>query len=516
MATPAARPALSHWTSAHSTHSAPQTHVAHEAASPRQKVLFVTSEIAGLAKTGGLGDVARALPTALSRRHDVRVLMPAYAEVLRRAQPVRVLGELPGQAHIPPCRVGRTTLEDGLQVYLLLCPELYQRSGNAYLDEHGRDWCDNHIRFGRLCLAAAQLTAGPNWLGWQPDLLHLNDWPSALAPCFLSQPAPVLLTIHNLGYQGLFHAASGADLGLDVEQPAYQDLLHHQSLCFLKAGIVHADRLSTVSQTYAEEIVRPGIGCGLEEILAVRLREGQLTGITNGIDPHWDAATDPALPGNFHPGDWRGKALSRRYASEKYDVRADGPLFVVISRLAEQKGIDLTEQVAGHIVAHGGNLVVMGQGEPALEQRMCQLQQRHPAQIAVHIGFDEIEARRLFAGSDFLLMPSRYEPCGLSQMYAQRFASLPIARRTGGLVDTITDGATGFLFDDAAAGGYQAAIDRAFSVYQCPRRLRQMRRQAMRAPRSWHHAAEPYHRLYQQLLRDYGALPVPAARQAQA
>lgn len=512
MATPAARPAFSQWAPLHSE----SPRFAEHQVPPRHNVLFVTSEIAGLAKTGGLGDVARALPAALSRRHDIRVLMPAYAEVLHRAQPVRVIGELPGQAHIPPCQVGRTTLEDGLQVYLLLCPELYQRNGNAYLDEHGRDWCDNHVRFARLCLAAAQLADAPAWLGWQPDLLHLNDWPAGLTPCFLKQPTPVLLTIHNLGYQGLFHAACGADLGLDMDQPAYQDLLHHQSLCFLKAGVVHADRLSTVSQTYAEEIVRPGTGCGLEDILAARLRQGRLSGITNGIDPHWDAATDAALPANFHPGDWRGKACNRRYVSDRYGVRAAGPLFVVISRLAEQKGIDLTEQVAGHLVARGGSLVVMGQGEPALEQRMSMLQQQHPGQIAVHIGFDEIEARRLFAGSDFLLMPSRYEPCGLSQMYAQRFASLPIARRTGGLVDTITDGATGFLFEGADVDAYRAAIDRAFDVYQCPRRLRQMRRQAMRAPRSWHHAAEPYHQLYQQLLHDYGALHLPVARQAGA
>ena len=493
-------------------------HTVSPSSSFHHALLFVTPELAGLAKTGGLGNVALALPRALAQRHDVRILMPAYSEVLCCGRRIHILGQLPGKADIPSCELGLTTLEGGLSVYLLMCPQLYQRSGGIYTDDQGRDWYDNHLRFGRLCLAAAQIAAGIDWLAWQPDILHLNDWTTGLTPSFLHDmglTTPTVMTIHNLGYQGWFHAASGASLGLMDDEEHYRTLLHERHLCFLKAGIQYADQLTTVSDTYADEIIRPGTGCGLENLLADAWRRGRLTGITNGIDDDWDPSSDPHLAARFDIGQWHGKARNAAAITDRFGLEDDGPLFAVISRLAEQKGLDLTEAVASEIVARGGRLAIMGRGDPVLEQRMASLGRRYPGRIGVHIGFDETDARRLFAGSDFLLMPSRYEPCGLSQMYAQRYGSLPIARRTGGLVDTIEDDVTGFLFGDASPRAFLAAIERALQVYACAGRLHQMRNAAMRAPRHWKSAASPYHALYARLITP--ALPLrQAGRQVQA
>ena len=474
----------------------------------RKRVLFVTSEFADLIKCGGLGDVSAALPRALSAQHDIRVLIPGYQQVVDSGRPIRIVGHLPGLAALPPCRIGRMDLADGLIVYVLLNPVLYERDGSPYVDPQGDDWADNHIRFARLGLAAAEIAAGSAGIQWRPELVHANDWPAAMAPAYMAWrrvAAPALLTIHNLAYQGMCDMACSSELAIPEAACGIEGMEFHGRLSFLKAGIAYAAHATTVSRRYAWEITTEQFGCGLEGMLRAKVQAGQLSGIINGIDESWQPESDPHLLQSFGPRDWAGKQANAEHVARWLGLDDDGPLFGVVSRLVQQKGIDLTLAVAEHIVARGGRIAVIGRGEPALEAAMVELGERHPGRIGVHIGFNECDARRLYAGSDFLLMPSRFEPCGLSQMYAQRYASLPIARRTGGLADTIEDGVSGFLFDAPQVDDYRIAIERALQVYTHPELLEAMRCRAMQAPPYWRQSVQPYDRLYQRLLSQTNA-----------
>jgi starch synthase len=399
-------------------------------------------------------------------------------------------------------------LADGLIVYVLLNPALYERDGSPYVDDQGRDWADNHIRFARLGLAAAEIATGDAGIQWRPELVHANDWPAAMAPAYMAwrqASTPSLLTIHNLAYQGLCDMRCASELAIPESACDVDGLEFYGQLSFLKAGIAYAQHVTTVSRRYAREITTPEQGCGLDGLLRAKVQIDQLSGIANGIDESWHPESDPHLLQGFSAGDWAGKRANAEYVQQWLGLDDDGPLFAVVSRLVQQKGIDLTLQVAEHIVARGGRIGVIGQGEPALEAAMAELGRRHPGRIGVHIGFDESDARRLYAGSDFLLMPSRFEPCGLSQMYAQRYASLPIARCTGGLADTIEDGVNGFLFDAPRADAYRQAIDRALQVFDHPELLEAMRCQAMSAPLYWRQSVQPYDRLFQRLLSQTNA-----------
>lgn len=471
--------------------------------SQKKRILFVTSEFADLIKVGGLGDVSAALPRALSAHHDIRVLIPGYRQVVESGRPIRIVGQVNGLAALPACKIGRMDLADGLIVYVLLNPDLYDRDGNPYGDTNGQDWADNHIRFARLGLAAAEIAKGAAGIRWCPELVHANDWPAALAPAYMAWQqvqTPTMLTIHNLAYQGLCDMQCSAELSIPPRACGIEGMEFHGRLSFLKAGIVYANHVTTVSRTYAYEITTPSFGCGLDGMLRSKVIAGQLSGIINGIDESWEPASDAHLVAGFSPNEWRGKQANAAYVEQLMGLESDGPLFAVVSRLVQQKGIDLTLGVAEQIVANGGRLAVIGLGEMELEAAMADLARRHPGRIGVHIGFNETDARRIYAGSDFLLMPSRFEPCGLSQMYAQRFGSLPIARRTGGLADTIEDGVTGFLFNEPSVESYQAAVLRAFSIYQHPELLNAMRCRAMKAPLFWRQSVRPYDRLYRQLL----------------
>ena len=469
----------------------------------RQRVLFVTTEFADLIKCGGLGDVSAALPRALSPQHDIRILLPGYREVLESGHPIRVVGQMPGLAALPACRIGRMDLADGLIVYVLLNRVLYERDGTPYVDAQGTDWPDNHIRFARLGLAAAEMAAGNAGIQWRPELIHANDWPSAMAPAYMAWRqvrAPALLTVHNLAYQGLCDMACSSELAIPEQACTMEGMEFHGQLSFLKAGLTYAAHVTTVSRRYAREITSAELGCGLEGLLQAKVEHDQLSGIVNGIDDSWQPASDPHLLQGFGPHDWAGKLANADHIARWLHLDDDGPLFAVVSRMVQQKGLDLTLAVAEHIVARGGRIAAMGCGEPALEAAMAELGQRHPGRIGVHIGFNERDARRLYAGSDVLLMPSRFEPCGLSQMYAQRYASLPIARRTGGLADTIEDGVSGFLFEAAHVDDYLAAIERALQVHSHLALLEAMRCRAMQTPPYWRQAVQPYDRLYQRLL----------------
>jgi starch synthase len=459
------------------------------------KVLFVTSEITDYAQTGGLGEVSAALPRALRAMADVRILIPGYRQVLERIGPVDLVATLPGFSDIPPCALGRGATHDGIPVYVVLCGQLYDRPGGLYLDPDSRDWPDNDLRFARLSLAAAEIAAGQGDPNWKPDNLHLNDWPSALAAGYLAWrgvATPSLLTIHNLAYQGVFDRSRLAALGIPGDAFKVDGVEFYGKLSFLKAGVFYADHLTTVSATYAQEITTAQFGCGLHGLLSERSRAGQLTGILNGIDESWD----PSHAG--HDGDserWKGRHAD--YVRGAFGLALSrGPLFAIVSRLVHQKGVDLAIDAAESIVEQGGQLVVTGQGEPRFEDAMRELEARHRGQVGVRIGFDGQEARAMFAGSDFLLMPSRFEPCGLSQMYAQRFGSLPIAHRTGGLADTIEDGRTGFLFGAPSARHLRSAVKRAFAIFSSDGQFTEMRRAAMARRFDWSDSAERYADLY--------------------
>jgi starch synthase len=471
------------------------------AAGAAGRILYVTPEIADFVKAGGLGDVSAALPRALRAAScDVRILIPGYRQVLRCCEHLEIVGRLDALAGIPRCEIGQIRLADGLTAYIILAPGLYDRDGTPYGDVSGNDWGDNDIRFARLALAAADIAGGRAGLSWRPNLLHLNDWPTALAAGYAAWQnvqVPSLLTIHNLAYQGLFGAESLARLGIPPEAFHINGVEFHGKVSFLKAGIAFASEISTVSATYAREITTAEFGCGLDGLLRVRADEGRLTGIINGIDPSWDPSRGDGITSPFDSEDLRGKERNAEQVRADFGLAVShGPLFAVVSRLVHQKGLDLMIGAAESVVRGGGQIAIMGRGEPAVERELEALAKRHPGEISLKVGFDAAEARCMFAGSDFLMMPSRFEPCGLSQMYAQRFGSLPIARRTGGLADSIEDGHTGFLFRAVSVESCLEAVTRAFNVFGNRDIFMAMRRSAMARNFSWAKPALSYQQLY--------------------
>jgi len=470
----------------------------------RPKILFVTSELADYAKVGGLGEVSAALPRALRSQCDIRVLIPGYRDVVNKLRAVEIVGHLPACGDIPACDLARSTTRDNLAVYVLLCSQLFERDGGPYGDATGTDWTDNDLRFARLGLAAAQIASGTGDPYWIPDLLHLNDWTSALAPAYLAwsgRSTPSVLTIHNLAHRGLFARHRLDRLGIPHAAFDINGVEFCGDISFLKAGIFYASHITTVSSTYAREIVTPEHGCGLHGLLRGKLDQGRLTGIINGIDESWDPSTDPHLARPFSPDDWKGKDVNAQVLRRTFGLAVSrGPLFAIVSRLVHQKGLDIAIEAIETIVRQGGQIVVTGKGESELEQSLCHTARQHPGQVSIQIGYEEATARRMLAGSDFLLMPSRFEPCGLTQMYAQRFGSLPVAHRTGGLADTIQDGVTGLLFGELSLGGLLGAIYRSLDIYHSPSRLRAMRKAAMARPTGWNDAAANYAGIYDSTL----------------
>lgn len=451
------------------------------------KLLFVTSEMGDFIKAGGLGEVSTALPRQLRNFCDVRVLLPGYRPVRKASPAMEIVRQMPRTAGLPAWSLGRFATPDGLTIYAVLCDELYDREGSPYGPFAGGDFADNDIRFARLSLAAAEIAAGEADPNWKPDVLHLNDWPSALAAGYMrwkGLATPSILTIHNLAYQGLYQPQRMGTLGIPDLAFNVNGAEFHGKVSFLKSGIFYGSHVTTVSETYAHEITTPEHGCGLEGLLKTRMEEGRLTGIVNGIDDSWNALVEGGKTSEQIVRQWkRRNAAAIRQSFELPESR--GPLFSIVSRLVHQKGIDLSLEAAETIVAQGGQLVVTGRGEPRIEDAVEKLARRYPHAVAARIGFDDNEARRLFAASDFLLMPSRFEPCGLSQMYAQRSGALPIAYRTGGLVDTIEDGLSGFLFSSLTGAGLADAVKRALEAFKSKRAFLQMREHAMAKRFDW-------------------------------
>ena len=478
---------------------------------PATRVLFVTSEVAGLLKAGGLGDVSAGLPLALRLRGvDVRVLMPAYRDVLAKLPEIDWIGELPGRAGIPPAMLGEARLADGMILYLVAAPGLYDRRGTPYCTPEGADWNDNHLRFARLSLAAADIAAGrvgpgPGHvrLGWVPNIVHANDWPGGLTPAYMQWDGtniPSVLTIHNIAYQGNFDASQRGALGIPDAAFNVNGVEFHGRVSFLKAGAFYASHVTTVSPTYASEITTETQGAGLHGLMGDRAARGQLSGIVNGIDESWNPGSDPHLSHHFDPDDLTGKQANADAVRMGLCLHpSDGPLFGIVSRLVHQKGLDLVAAAANDIVENGGQIAILGLGDPEIEHMLSRISRRHRDNIGVLIGFNEPMARRIVAGSDFTLMPSRYEPCGLTQMQAQRYGALPIAHATGGLADTIDDGTTGFLFSTLTADGLMGACYRAFDAYDDDAQLTEMRRAAMARCFGWSGAAAEYEALYRRL-----------------
>jgi len=464
------------------------------------RVLFVTSEMAGLLKAGGLGDVAAGLPHALCEQGiDVRILIPAYPAVLGACSQMRIVGNLPGRARLPPCQIGRFRTAGGLIVYSVIAPGLYERGGSPYCRPDGSDWTDNDLRFGRLSLAAAQIGRGSG-IGWRPDMLHLNDWPGGLVPAYLhwdGTPVPTLLTLHNIAHQGVFPAGRRHALGIPETGFTINGIEFYGKVSFLKAGLYYADHVCAVSPTYAREITTEALGGGLHGLTRGLAERGQLSGIVNGIEESWDSTCDPHLPFHFDAERLHGKAAMAELVRTSLCLAPSrGPLFGIVSRLVPQKGFDILAEAADDIVRDGGQIAILGLGEPKTEQMLNELARRHRDNICVLVGFSEAMARRIMGGSDFCLIPSRFEPCGLTQMQAQRYGTPPIAHATGGLADTVEDGVTGFLFSHFSAEALLVACRRARDVFDDKTKLTKMRRAAMSQRFGWDAPATEYARLY--------------------
>ena len=485
------------------------------------KVLFVTSEISPWVKTGGLGDVSAALPAALAAAGcEVRVLVPDYP-ALREAFPHRgppVSLHAPGGL-LPASVLTRARSAEGVELLLLDAHGLYDRPGNPYLAPAGHDWPDNVLRFGLLARVAALIAAGDALPGWVPDVVHCNDWQSALAPAFLryrhgGRGAASVVSIHNLAFHGLFGHETLAMLGLPDRAFALDGVEFHGRVSFLKGGLQACDRIATVSPTYAREILQPEFGNGLDGLL--RHRAGRLSGILNGIDTHlWDPATDPALAANYDAATLERKALARRDLQRRVGLAAqdDAPLIGVVSRLTEQKGLDLLLELADGLCGRGVQIALLGSGEPWLRDGWVALSRRHPGRCAAVIGFDEELAHRIEAGADLFAMPSRFEPCGLNQMYSLRYGTPPIVRRTGGLADTVVDAAqhggagtpNGFVFDAPTVDALGGAIERAIACWRDAAAFRRLQKAGMACDFGWAPAAQAYAQLYRSAISDRDA-----------
>ncbi|MFO1413126.1 MAG: glycogen synthase GlgA [Burkholderiales bacterium] len=477
------------------------------------RVLSVASEVYPLVKTGGLGDVVAALPPALAVEGvTVRTLVPGYAQVLaalRDAEVVHTFANLYGA----PARL-LAAQAAGLALYVLDAPKLFARPGTPYADADGAPWADNAFRFAALCAAGAALARGavPDFL---PDVVQAHDWQAGLLPAFLRysegpRPATVM-TVHNLAFQGQFPREWLAALGLPPRAYAMEGVEYYGTIGFLKAGIALADRITTVSPTYAAEIRTQEGGMGMDGLLRERARV--LTGIRNGIDDAiWNPAADSHLPASYDVRRLARRATNRAALQARFGL-ADDPsalLFGVVSRLTHQKGIDLVADVVPHIVGIGGQLVVLGTGDHPLEAALVRAAQHHPGRVAVHVGYDEPLAHLLQGGIDALLVPSRFEPCGLTQMIALRYGVLPIVARVGGLADTVidanemalaADAGTGFQFAPVARAPLELALDRTAALRADPKAWRRLQSRAMRTDVSWRRPARQYADLFHDAVR---------------
>ncbi len=482
---------------------------------PAMKVLSVTSEIFPLVKTGGLGDVTGSLPKALEPLGaETTTIIPGYPNVLQQlksAMPLVVFDDLLGErASLLHTRI------DGLSLFVLDAPALFDRPGGPYVDAQGVDHADNWKRFAALSLAAAEIACGV-LPGWVPDLVHTHDWQSALTSVYMRErgcTTPVVLTIHNLAFQGQYSKNILPALRLPPHAYSMHLMEYFGDISYLKGGLQTVDAITTVSPTYAREILTPRFGMGMDGVLNARV--SMLRGIVNGIDLDvWDPATDPHLPRNFDIGTLRRKRDNRTALLNKFglDPTGDGPVFSAVSRLTWQKGFDMFAETADEVIHNGGKVIVFGQGDRDVERLLLDTAARFPGRMAVHIGYDEPTAHLIHGGSDAIVQPSRFEPCGLTQLYALRYGCVPVVSRTGGLSETIIDAndaamsarvATGFQFHPVTTDGLRLALRRALHAYQEPKMWARLQNQGMKAKFSWERSAQQYAAVYANLVRKSG------------
>ena len=484
----------------------------------QRRLLSIASECAPLVKTGGLADVVGALPAALEPLGwRSRVLMPAYPGLIERLGRSRRLWRdddlFGGRASVRAGRIGE------LDLLLLDAPHLFDRPGGIY-GEAGRDHPDNHVRFAALSWVGARIAIEGTSDRWRPDVVHAHDWQAGLAPSYLryaGATVPSVMTVHNIAFQGVFGADQLDRLRLPSWDFHSEALEYHGLVSALKAGMVHASRLTTVSPGYAEELTQPEFGFGLEGVVAARRDRGELDGIVNGVDTAvWNPAADAAVE-PYSASEPAGKAENRRRLLAEFGLpEPRGPLAVVVTRLTHQKGVDLLLEALPGFIEHGGAVVVLGSGDPGYEHGLGELAARYPRAVGLRIGYDEALSHRMYAGGDLVLVPSRFEPCGLTQLYGLRYGAIPLVAATGGLRDTVADAtperlangsATGFTFGDAAlggtidAGGLGFALGRAIDLYEDRPAWERLREQAMRTPVDWSHSASRYAGLFEALLR---------------
>jgi starch synthase len=481
------------------------------------RVLHASAELYPWVKSGGLADVAAALPAALiALGADARLLVPGFPGFLEAFSDITDVVRLPTPFALERVRIALARLPGTERLaYLVDHPAFYDRPGNPYAGPDGMDWPDNHRRFGLFGWIAAALARGAG-RDWRPDILHCHDWHAGLAAAYLAAtppadgPVPTVFTIHNIAYRGLFRSAIFPDLALPPAFFSIDGVEFFGDVSFLKAGLFYADRLTTVSPTYAREIQTPAFGWGLDGLL--RSRAAVLTGILNGVDPQiWDPRHDANLPQAYGIEDVAaGKraaklALQRRLGLEQ---RGNAPLFGAVTRLTPQKGLDLLLAILPQLVASGAQLVLLGSGDLDLERGFATASQTYAGSVAVELGYDEALSHLIIGGSEILVMPSRFEPCGLTQLYALRYGTLPLVHRVGGLADTVIDAttvsladgtATGFAFDEESPQALLSATNHAEAQFRQPPIWRRMIRQAMTRDFSWGAAARRYLALYREL-----------------
>jgi len=484
-----------------------------------RKILFASSEVYPLIKTGGLADVSASLPIALQQHgEDVRIVLPAYRQCLEALGEINTIAEIKLDGFHMPVEILQSTLPDSdVILWLINSPHHFDRDGGPYGNHSDGDWPDNAARFALFSRAIAAIAMNQLGLDWQADVLHCNDWQTGLAPALLSQYADrpkTVFTIHNLAYQGLYSRDVFDSLDLDADTFWHSEGLEfYDQLSFMKGGLSYADHVTTVSPTYAQEICGYEFGYGLEGLLSYRAEQGRLTGIINGIDEQeWNPETDPYINQTFSTKKLKNKLKNKAALQQHFllPVKEQSLVLGLISRLVAQKGIDLTLEAIAHILEAGANiqLVCLGSGEPDFEHDLRVLRARFPDKVAIHIGYDEALAHQIEAGADVFLMPSRFEPCGLNQLYSLRYGTLPLVRNTGGLADTIVDAtednrrdetANGFKFEKSNSEELEQTIYRAIDMHQRPRIWRKMMITAMAQDVSWENSASSYQALYDNL-----------------